>query len=141
MKRVVIYARVSSSNGTQDYQRQINDLTTFASQNNYEIVKVFAEQVSGAKKNSERTALMKLIDFVHSNDIDKVLITELSRLGRDTLQTLQAIELLNQNKISLYIQNYNIETLTSDKEINPMSQFLITILSEVSRMERKTIRE
>ncbi|MBB4038010.1 DNA invertase Pin-like site-specific DNA recombinase [Dysgonomonas hofstadii] len=139
--RVVLYARVSSSNGTQDYQRQINDLTAFANQNNYDIVKVFAEMVSGAKKNSERPVLIELIDFVNANNIDKVLVTELSRLGRDTLQTLQAIELLNQNKISLYIQNYNIETLTSDKEINPMSQFLITILAEVSRMERKTIRE
>lgn len=136
-----MYARVSSSNGTQDYQRQINDLTAFANQNNYDIVKVFAEMVSGAKKNSERPVLIELIDFVNANNIDKVLVTELSRLGRDTLQTLQAIELLNQNKISLYIQNYNIETLTSDKEINPMSQFLITILAEVSRMERKTIRE
>lgn len=37
MKRVCIYSRVSSSNGTQDYQRQINDLTAFASQNNYEV--------------------------------------------------------------------------------------------------------
>lgn len=138
---VVLYARVSSSNGTQDYQRQINDLTTFANQNNYEIVKVFAECVSGSKNNTQRPALMELIDFVNTNNVDKVLVTELSRLGRNTLQTLQAIELLNQNKISLYIQNYNIETLTADKEINPMSQFLITILAEVARMERKTIRE
>jgi DNA invertase Pin-like site-specific DNA recombinase len=37
--------------------------------------------------------------------------------------------------------NYNIETLTPEKQINPMSQFLITILAEVARMERKTIRE
>lgn len=141
MKRVVIYARVSSTNGTQDYNRQINDLTVFAGQNNYEVAKVFAEQVSGAKKNSERPALMDLIDFVNSNQIEKVFVTELSRLGRDTLQVLQAIELLNQNKISLYIQNYNIETLLPNGNINPMSQFLITILAEVARMERKTIRE
>jgi len=139
--RIVIYVRVSSTNGTQDYQRQINDLTAFASQNNYEVVKVFAEMVSGAKKNTERPALMEMIEFVNINDINKVVVTELSRLGRDTLQTLQTIELLNQNKISLYIQNYNIETLLSDGNINPMSQFLITILAEVARMERKTIRE
>lgn len=65
MKRVVIYARVSSANGTQDYQRQINDLTVYASQNNCEVVKVFTEMVSGAKKNSERTVLMDLIEFVN----------------------------------------------------------------------------
>ena len=39
------------------------------------------------------------------------------------------------------MQNYNIETLTPEGKINPMSQFLITILAEVARMERKTIRE
>lgn len=141
MKLVVIYGRVSSTNGSQDYRRQINDLTIFSTQNNYEVVKIFSEQVSGAKKNSERPALMELIEFVKTNDIDKVLVTELSRLGRDTLQTLQTIELLNQNKISLHIQNYNIETLSPNGDVNPMSQFLITILAEVARMERKTIRE
>ena len=137
----VIYARVSSSNGTQDYQRQINDLTSFALNNRLTIDCIFAEKISGARKNQERQELMKMIDYVNSNNIDKVLVTELSRLGRDTLQVLQAIEILNQNKISLFIQNYNIETLTPEKEINPMSQFLITILAEVARMERKTIRE
>ena len=141
MKKAVIYARVSSNNGTQDYQRQINDLTSYAVNNHLVIDGVFAEKISGAKKNQDRQELMKLIDYVNSNQIDKVLVTELSRLGRDTLQVLQAIEILNQNKISLFIQNYNIETLTPEKEVNPMSQFLITILAEVARMERKTIRE
>ncbi|NDW10785.1 recombinase family protein [Dysgonomonas sp. 520] len=141
MCRVCIYCRVSSTNGTQDYQRQINDLTFYASQNNYEVVKVFAEKVSGAKNNADRPELLKMIDFVNSNEVEKVLVCELSRLGRNTLEVLKTIEILNQNKISLYIQNYNIETLTPTKEINPMSQFLITILAEVARMERKTIRE
>jgi DNA invertase Pin-like site-specific DNA recombinase len=141
MKKAVIYARVSSSNGTQDYQRQINDLTTYAANNQIIIESIFAEKISGAKQNQDRQELMKMIDYINANQIDKVLVTELSRLGRDTLQVLQAIEILNQNKISLFIQNYNIETLTPEKEINPMSQFLITILAEVARMERKTIRE
>ena len=138
---VVIYARISSSNGTQDYSRQVNDLTAYAVSNKMLIEKVFAEKISGAKKNQDRLELLNMIQFVKENNIDKVLVTELSRLGRDTLQVLQAIEILNQNKISLFIQNYNIETLTLTKEINPMSQFLITILAEVARMERKTIRE
>ena len=68
-------------------------------------------------------------------------MTELSRLGRDTLQVLEVIEKFNQLGISLYIQNYGIETLTESGEVNPMSQFLITILAEVARMERKQIRE
>ena len=141
MKKVVIFARVSSTNGTQDYERQINDLRTLASGNNWVVDAIFAEKVSGAKKNIERIELMNMISYINSHNINKVLITELSRLGRDTLQVLQTIEILNQNRVSVFIQNYNIETLTPEGEINPMSQFLITILAEVARMERKTIRE
>lgn len=139
MKKVVLFCRVSSTNDRQNYDRQINDLTLFASSSNYQILAVFAEKISGAKKNGERKELLRMIEFVNCNQVDKVLVTELSRLGRDPLQILQTLEILNQNKISLYIQNYNIETLTPEKEINPMSQFLITILAEIARMERRTI--
>lgn len=139
MKKVVIFARVSSTNDRQSYDRQINDLTQLAATQNFFIAGVFAEKISGATKNVERKELTNMISFVNENNIEKVLVTELSRLGRDTLQVLQTIEILNQNRISLYIQNYNIETLTPEKQINPMSQFLITILAEVARMERKSI--
>jgi DNA invertase Pin-like site-specific DNA recombinase len=139
MKKVVIFCRVSSTNDRQNYERQISDLTQLALSLNYQIEAVFAEKVSGSKKNTERKELMKMIEYVNINQIDKVLCTELSRIGRDPLQILQSLEILNQNKISLYIQNFNIETLNDDKQINPMSQFLITILAEVARMERKTI--
>lgn len=139
MQQVVLFGRVSSTNERQSFERQINDLTQLAATQNYQVAGVFAEKISGATKNVARKELLNMIEFVNTNRIDKVLVTELSRLGRDTLQVLQTIEILNQNKISLYIQNYNIETLTPEKQINPMSQFLITILAEVARMERKTI--
>ncbi len=136
---IVAFCRVSTS--VQDYERQSNELSSFANSRGWTLRATFAEKISGAKKNTERKELMKMVEYVKANQIDKVLVTELSRLGRDTLQVLQVIELLNKEKISLYIQNYNIETLTEDGKINPMSQFLITILAEVARMERKTIRE
>lgn len=137
--KVVLFARVSTN--IQDYDRQINELTALAERNGWEIVASFAEKVSGAKKNTERTELLRMVEYVEVNHIHKVLVTELSRLGRDTLQVLEVIELFNSKGISLYIQNYHIETLTDDGKINPMSQFLITILAEVARMERKTIKE
>ncbi|MGA1977918.1 MAG: recombinase family protein [Bacteroidales bacterium] len=139
MKRVVLFCRVSSTNDRQNYDRQINDLTQLATLHNYQIEAVFAEKVSGAKKNQERQELMRMVEFVKANNIDKILVTELSRLGRDPLQILQTLSIFNDYKISLFIQTYNIETLTEDKEINPMSQFLITILAEIARMERRTI--
>lgn len=139
MKKIVIFARVSTN--IQDYNRQVKELTELAIKNDWSVEACFAEKISGAKSNAERTELLRMVDFVKANKIDKVLVTELSRLGRDTLQVLEVIELLNHNTISLYIQNYSIETLTEEDKVNPMSQFLITILAEVARMERKTIRE
>lgn len=139
MKKVVIFARVST-NG-QDYERQVNELTALSQQNNWIVAATFCEKISGAKKNTERKELSKMIDYLQSNNINMVVVTELSRLGRDTLQVLEVIETFNKLDISLYIQNYHIQTLTEDGKVNPMSQFLITILAEVARMERKTIRE
>lgn len=137
--KVVLFARVSTN--IQDYERQINELTALAERNGWDIAASFAEKVSGAKRNTERTELLRMVEYVEANHIDKVLVTELSRLGRDTLQVLEVIEMLNRKGISLYIQNYHIETLTQEGKVNAMSQFLITILAEVARMERKTIRE
>lgn len=139
MEKVVLFARVSSTNDRQNYDRQINDLMHLANSRNYKVEEVFAEKISGATKNNERAELLNMIEYVNKHSISKICVTELSRLGRDPLQILQTIEILNKNKISLFIQNYNIETLTPDKEINPMSQFLVTILAEIARMERKSI--
>lgn len=139
MDKICIFARVST-NG-QDYDRQVNELTTLAHRNGWIVEAVFSEKVSGAKRNSERKELSRMVEYVQTHNINKVAVTELSRLGRNTLQVLEVIEQFNMLGISLYIQNYGIETLTENDEVNPMSQFLITILAEVARMERKTIRE
>ncbi len=137
--KVVLFCRVSTSG--QEYDRQVNELSALALSSGWSVEGIFAEKISGAKKNVERAELMKMVEFVEVNNIDKVLVTELSRLGRDTLQVLEVIEMLNSKGISLYIHNYGIETLTKEGKVNAMSQFMITILAEVARMERKTIRE
>ena len=139
MEQVVLFCRVSTM--IQDYDRQVKDLTQLAKTHNWKVQEIFTEKISGAKKNDERTELTNLLAYVRAHNINKVLVTELSRLGRDTLQVLNAIELLNDAGVSLYIMNYNIETLDINGKVNPMSQFLITILAEVARMERKTIKE
>lgn len=115
--KTVIFARVSTN--VQDYDRQVNELTVLAKSNGWSVEAVFAEKISGAKANTERTELLNMISYVESNHINKVLVTELSRLGRDTLQVLEVIQMLNEKGISLYIQNYNIETLTKDGKVMP----------------------
>ena len=139
MEKVVLYCRVSTQ--VQDYERQVSDLTQFAKKHQWEIAETFTEKISGAKKNNERKELASVLSYARVHYINRVLVTELSRLGRDTLQVLAAIDMLNKAKVSLYIMNYNIETLTPDGMVNPMSQFMITLLAEVARMERRTIKE
>ncbi|MBV5281759.1 MAG: recombinase family protein [Paludibacter sp.] len=139
MKKAVILARVSTQ--IQDFDRQVNELTEYASTHDMEIVRVFANKISGAKKNEDRPEILEMIEYVKSNQVDKVLVLEISRLGRNTLEALKVIELLNDEKICLFVKNYNIETLDEKGSINPMAQFLCTILLEVARMERTTIKQ
>jgi DNA invertase Pin-like site-specific DNA recombinase len=129
------------STSIQDNQRQIDELTEYSQKMNFNVIKVFEEKISGGKKNEERPILLEMIQFVKDNQIDKVLCWELSRLGRNTIEVLMTIELLNDNCISLFIKNYNIETLNEKCEINPLSQFMIQILTSVSQMERSQIRQ
>jgi DNA invertase Pin-like site-specific DNA recombinase len=136
--RVVIQSRVSTI--VQENKRQIDELKDYASKKGWEVVKVFEETISGAKKNDERPVLKEMIDYIKINKIDKVLCWELSRIGRNSLEVLKTIQLLNENYISLFIKNYNIETLNERGEVNPLSQFMVQILTSVSEMERTQIR-
>ena len=81
-----------------------------------------------------------MIAYIKANDIDRVVVLEISRLGRNTLEALRIINVLNDNGVSLYIKNYNLETLTDGKP-NPVTSLICTILLEIAQMERLTIRE
>lgn len=137
--KILIYSRISTS--SQQLLRQTEELLEYSKQMDYFVSGIFEETISGAKTNEERPELMKMIDFIKSNKVDKVLTWELSRLGRNTIEVLKTIQLLNENGICLYIKNHNIETLNEKGEINPLSQFLIQILTSISEMERTQIRQ
>lgn len=135
--RVVIFSRVSTL--AQDYQRQTDELLEYASKMGYSVERIFEEKISGAKKNEERNELMAMMSYIKSNQIEKVLTWELSRIGRNAVQVLQVVEMLNEAKVSLFIKNYNLETLNPDGTVNPLSQFMVQILNSVNEMERQTI--
>lgn len=138
MKRVIIYARVSTV--IQDYDRQIDELKDYANRMNYQVVKVFSEKVSGAKKVAERNALSELLDYVRNSKVDKVLIYECSRLSRRIVDFLQVIEELNEQKVSLYIHQNGLETLLEDGSINPIASLVLGIIAQFNSMERGLIR-
>ena len=139
MEKVVILARVSTDK--QDYERQVNELTDYCRKMDWEVEKVFTNKVSGAKKNEEREEIQELISYVNSNQIRRVVCLEISRMGRNTLEALKVIQILNEHKVSLYVKNYNLETLDSEGRVNPVASLICTILLEVAAMERLTIKE
>lgn len=139
MEKVVLLCRVSTQG--QDYQYQIETLKELAKKRGWEVVATFANKVSGAKKNEERSEIVDLITYVKNHKVDKVIATEISRIGRNTLESLKTIEVLNENKVCLYLANYGLETLDKNGKVNPITSLLCTILLEISQMERGMIRE
>lgn len=139
MKIAVIYSRVSSTTERQSTERQVLDLKSFAEKNDFQINKVFEEKISGSKKNEERNVLMECVEYCINNKIDTLLTSELSRIGRSTLQVLKTLDVLHTNKINVYVQNLSLNTLNENKEINPLASIIITVLAEMSSIERSTI--
>lgn len=132
--KVAILTRVSKD--SQSYERQISDLRTYAKSKGYEIVGEFNEKISGATKNENREAIQGLYRLIESEKIEKVLCWELSRLGRSTLEVLKSVEYFHSKGVSLFVHNYNLETLNPDKSVNAMAQLMVTLLAEFSRTER-----
>lgn len=91
-KTVVIYARVSSIGDRQSTDRQVKDLTNYAVYQKMEVRKVFEEHISGAKKNDERPVLCEAIKYCKENRIDVLLVSELSRLGRNAFEVLASVK-------------------------------------------------
>ena len=139
MESIVILARVSTER--QEYQRQINELEEYCQKMNWQVEKVFANKISGAVRNEERTEICELVEYVKNNQIHRVVCSEISRIGRNTLEALKIIQVLNENGVSLYVKNYNLETLDSNGKVNPIASLICTILLEVASMERLTIKE
>ena len=139
MEKVVLLARVSTDK--QEYRRQINELKGFCEKMNWEIAEIFANKVSGAETIENRTEIVEMVEFVRKNKVKRVVCLEISRLGRNTLEALKVIQILNENKVSLYIKNYSLETLNADGSVNPIASLICTILLEIASMERLTIRE
>jgi DNA invertase Pin-like site-specific DNA recombinase len=139
MKNISIYSRVSTND--QDFQRQTTELKTLIESENNKLVGVYEEKISGFKKNEDRKQLTKLLNDLDNKKIEKVYVWEMSRLGRNVIEVLKTIEILNSKKISLYIKNYNLETLDDKLNPNPLSMFMIQILTSVSQMERDQIKQ
>ena len=82
-----IYSRVSTDN--QEYKRQTEELSEYAKRNGIEIIHVFEEKESGF--NKDRPQFKKLCKLT-KEDIDIVLVYELSRISRRAVHLQEVVE-------------------------------------------------
>lgn len=125
----------------QSYQRQIDEIKEHCEKNGWEIKHFFTNKISGATKIEKRTEIMEMMEYIENNHIDKVVCLSIDRLGRSVAEASKIISFLTEHKVSLYIKNYNMETLNPDGSVNPMGTFLMNLLLSVAEWEKMNIRE
>ena len=139
MATSVIYARVSSTGERQSTSRQVADLTDYASRNGLEVIGVYEEHISGAKRNEERAVLTKCIDYAVANGVEVVLFSELSRCGRAVWEVLDTIRTLKDNGINAYFQKEGLSLFGADGRENPYLAVMVSVLGVCAQLERENI--
>ena len=139
MKAAVIYARVSSTGERQSTARQVADLTDYANRNGLEVVGVYEEHISGAKRNEERAVLAECINYAVTNGVKVVLFSELSRCGRAVWEVLDTIRTLKDNGINAYFQKEGLSLFGTDGKENPYLAVMVSVLGVCAQLERENI--
>ena len=135
----IIYARVSSIGDRQSTERQVKDLSEYAKYKDIEVRKVFEEHISGARKNEERPVLCEAIAFCKEKRIGILLVSELSRLGRNAFEVLASVKELIDCGINLYIQKEQLTLLDDDGHPSLFAPIMIATLSTCAQLERENI--
>ena len=138
--KAVIYARVSSIGDRQNTDRQISDLMDYVDYQKLELSKVFEEHISGAKKNTERPVLQQAIEYSKSNGVSILLVSELSRLGRNAFEVLATVKDLIDSGINLYMQKEQLSLLDNDGKPTMFAPIMIATLSTCAQLERENIK-
>lgn len=139
-KRAIIYARVSSVGDRQNTERQISDLSRYAEYSNLAVVKVFEEHISGAKRNIERPILLEAIEYAKRENITQILISELSRLGRNAFEVLSTVKEMIDAGINIYFQKEQFTLLDEEGKPSLFAPVMISTLSTCAQLERENIK-
>ena len=136
MKHVVIYARVSSNTMDQleSLRAQVSGLTKFISgHNNWKLVDIHID-IASAKKDSSRPAFHQMIEECKAGLTDIVVVKSISRLGRDTVEVLDAINTLRESQVRIIFKQEELDTLTVG------SSLLISTVEACTQAENETQR-
>lgn len=131
-KVAAIYARVST--GDQNCDRQVADLKRYAKKLGYEIHSIHRETASGAK--NDRAVRGKVIELAMAREVDVILVTELSRWGRSTVDLLGTLKSLSSRGVSVVAQSGQDFDLSS-----ATGEMLVGVLAVLAQFERRLIQE
>lgn len=134
MKHVVIYARVSSNTMDQleSLKAQVSGLTKFVSgHNNWKLVDIHID-IASSKKGAVRPAFHKMIEECKAGLTDIVVVKNISRLGRDTVEVLDAINTLRESQVRIIFKQEELDTLTVG------SSLLISTIEACTQAENET---
>ena len=109
-------------------------MCAFANRSGYSVVKVFKETGSGTRL--DRVERKKVMALAQAREVDSVLVTELSRWGRSTIDLLSTLRELESWKVSLIAMSGMTFDLSS-----PHGRMMATFLSDIADFERDLISE
>jgi DNA invertase Pin-like site-specific DNA recombinase len=112
MEKVVIYCRISTSK--QKIMSQRSNVLDFCTNKKWSVVSYFEDiNVSGLKKS--RPGFDDMLEYIRENKINKIVVSELSRLGRDTFSLKELICEMYELGVSIYCVDIEIETMINNK--------------------------
>ncbi|WP_310485101.1 recombinase family protein [Chamaesiphon sp. VAR_48_metabat_403] len=130
--RCAIYVRVSTKD--QNCDRQETELVSYAARCGYDVVGIFREIASGAR--IDRQERKKIIQLARNRSIDLILVSELTRWGRSTIDLIGTLHQLQSWGVSLVAQNgFQFDLST------PHGKMIASIMATLAEFERDLIRE
>ena len=135
--RVCLFLRVSTTK--QDYDRQLTELQSYCGQRKFVISRLIANNISGTKESRKRTDLKELMESAKVGEFDKLVITEISRLGRNAKELMQVINFLHQHKVSIILKNLGVESLDENGEETFVTNLIISFHAEQAQEEKRQL--
>lgn len=141
--KVVIYARVSSDTGRQDTDRQVQELRQVAGRAGHKVLREFCDIKSGTLPNSERLYLQNCMEFCadKKNEVGCVMVTQVSRLGRNPWEMMEVIKYFHDIKVNLYFRDQNLAMLKKDGTDNEFFTIMFAMYSQFAKHEREAIKQ
>jgi DNA invertase Pin-like site-specific DNA recombinase len=137
---VAILVRVSTAK--QETARQVSELQAVAEAKGWQVVAECEEQaVSGRADQDQRHGLNEVERLARAGKIKKILVHEVSRLGRRNSIVHSFVEMLEEVGVSLYWHAQGIETMMANGKRNPAASIMLALLAEMARNETETLRE